>query len=308
MQVLKLPMIANKEAESQALEIEATSSKMKDYVQLIKFRLSFLVVFSATAMFLLGTTGPIDWMKLTMLVLGGFMVTGSSNAFNQIIEKDLDKLMTRTQKRPLPDNRMDVPEAMIFSLIMGIVGVFLLTYFINILCGILGLIALLSYTLIYTPLKKHTPFAVFVGAFPGAIPPMLGYVAATGKLDMIAFVVFAIQFIWQFPHFWAIAWVLDDDYKKAGFKMLPSPGGRNKASAFQALVYTISLIPLSLLPFFFNITGSISSIVIIAAGVFFMLKAIKLYQTLTIEAARALMFASFIYLPVVQIAMFLDKV
>lgn len=296
------------EIENQSIPMEISTSKVKDYVQLIKFRLSFLVVFSATAMFLLGSTGAIDWLKLTMLVLGGFMVTGSSNAFNQIIEKDLDKLMTRTQKRPLPDNRMEVNEAMIFSFIMGIVGVFLLTYFINIICGILGLIALLSYTLLYTPLKKHTPFAVFVGAFPGAIPPMLGWVAATGRLDVIAFILFSIQFIWQFPHFWAIAWVLDDDYKKAGFKMLPSLGGRNKASAFQALVYSISLIPLSLLPFFFHITGLISAIVIIIAGVFFMMKAIKLYQTLSIEAARALMFGSFIYLPVVQIAMFLDKI
>lgn len=236
------------------------------------------------------------------------MVTGSSNAFNQIIEKDLDKLMTRTQKRPLPDSRMEVNEALIFSFIMGIVGVFLLSYFINITCGVLGLIALISYTLLYTPLKKHTPFAVFVGAFPGAIPPMLGWVAATGRLDVIAFVLFSIQFIWQFPHFWAIAWVLHDDYKKAGFKMLPSLGGRNKSSAFQALVYCISLLPISLLPFFFHITGIISSIVILIAGIFFLSKALKLYKTLKVEDAKALMFASFIYLPVVQIAMFLDKI
>ena len=294
--------------ESQSIPMEATTSKVKDYVQLIKFRLSFLVVFSATATFLLASTGEINWLKLIMLILGGFMVTGSSNAFNQIIEKDLDKLMSRTHKRPLPDNRMHVNEAMVFSFIMGIIGVFLLFYFINPICGILGTFALLSYTLLYTPLKKQTPFAVFVGAFPGAIPPMLGWVAATGKLDVMAFVLFSIQFIWQFPHFWAIAWVLDDDYKKAGFKMLPSLGGRNKSSAFQALVYSITLIPLSLLPFFFHVTGIISSIVIIIAGVFFMMRAIKLYQTLTIESAKALMFGSFIYLPVIQIAMFLDKV
>jgi protoheme IX farnesyltransferase len=294
--------------EAQSIPIEASTSKVKDYVQLIKFRLSFLVVFSATATFLLGSSGEINWLKLAMLVIGGFMVTGSSNAFNQIIERDLDKLMSRTQKRPLPDNRMNINEAMIFSFIMGIAGVVLLYYFINPICAVLGLIALLSYTLVYTPLKKHTPFAVFVGAFPGAIPPMLGWVAATGRLDVIAFILFSIQFIWQFPHFWAIAWVLDDDYKKAGFKMLPSLGGRNKASAFQALVYCISLIPISLLPFFFHITGIISSIVIVIAGIFFLSKAMKLYNTLTVEDAKALMFASFIYLPVVQIAMFLDKV
>lgn len=295
--------------ESISEESEAiATSKVKDYIQLTKFRLSFLVVFSATATFLLGSSGVIDWRKLVMLVLGGFMVTGSSNAFNQIIEKDLDKLMSRTQKRPLPDNRMEVNEAFVFSLVMGIVGVFLLGYFVNITCGILGLLALLLYTLLYTPLKKHTPFAVFVGAFPGAIPPMLGWVAATGKLDVIAFALFFIQFIWQFPHFWAIAWVLDDDYKKAGFKMLPSLGGRDKSSAFQALVYTICLIPISLLPFFFHLTGIISSIVIIIAGVLFMMKAIKLYKTLDVKAAKELMFGSFIYLPVIQIAMFLDKI
>ncbi len=295
------------QAENQAIQIEASTSKVKDYVQLIKFRLSFLVVFSATACFLLGTNGTIYWFKLLMLVLGGFMVTGSSNAFNQIIEKDLDKLMSRTHKRPLPDNRMEVNEALIFSFIMGIVGVFILTYFINVISGVLGLIALISYTLLYTPLKKHTPFAVFVGAFPGAIPPMLGYIAATGKLNVIAFVVFSIQFIWQFPHFWAIAWVLDEDYKKAGFKMLPSLGGRNKASAFQALVYCISLLPISLLPYYFHITGLVSAFIILFVGVFFLTKAIKLYRTLSIEDGKALMFASFIYLPVVQIAMFLDK-
>jgi heme o synthase len=299
-------MIAEESISNESKAI--ASSKVKDYIQLIKFRLSFLVVFSATATFLLGSSGVIDWRKLVMLVLGGFMVTGSSNAFNQIIERDLDKLMSRTQKRPLPDNRMEVNEAFVFSLVMGIVGVFLLGYFVNITCGILGLLALLLYTLLYTPLKKHTPFAVFVGAFPGAIPPMLGWVAATGKLDVIAFALFFIQFIWQFPHFWAIAWVLDDDYKKAGFKMLPSLGGRDKSSAFQALVYTICLIPTSLLPFFFHITGIISSIVIIIAGVFFMMKALKLYKTLDVKAAKELMFGSFIYLPVIQIAMFLDKI
>jgi len=284
------------------------TSRITDYAQLTKMRLTLLVVFSAAMAYIMGSEGTFDWIKFTLLIAGGFLVTGSANAFNQVIEKDLDKLMDRTQTRPLPDKRMKSSEALVVAIIFGIAGLFILTYFMNFASGLLGLFALASYTVMYTPLKRVTPFAVFVGAFPGAIPPLLGYVAATNHFGTEAWVLFSIQFIWQFPHFWAIAWVLDDDYKKAGFELLPSKGGRDKSSAFQAFIYAFSLIPVGLMPYFFNITGVVSMLVITLAGIIFAVQAWRLYKECTLKAARQLMFGSFIYLPAVQISMVLDQI
>jgi heme o synthase len=286
------------------------TSKLRDYGQFIKLRLASLVVLSAAIGFVVGSHSGIDWTKMWLLILGGFLVTGSSNGFNQIIEKNLDKLMDRTQNRPLPQERMSINESVIIACLTGILGVAILWIFMNPLSGILGLLALILYTVVYTPLKRVTPFAVFIGAFPGAIPPLLGCVAATsgfGELKLEAWVLFVGQFMWQFPHFWAIAWVLDEDYKKAGFRMLPSLGGRDKSSAFQILVYTLFLLPISLLPVLFNMSGTFSAIVIAACGVFFSYQAYNLYKQCTIEAARKLMFGSFIYLPVVQLAVMIGK-
>ncbi len=287
----------------------SSMSKIRDYAQFIKLRLASLVVLSAAIGFVIGSS-EVDWTKMLLLILGGFLVTGSSNGFNQILERDLDKLMTRTQNRPLPQNRMSVNEATIVAAATGIIGVTILAVFINPLSGILGLLALILYTFVYTPLKLKTPFAVFVGAFPGAIPPLLGHVASTegfGSIEFAAWLLFATQFIWQFPHFWAIAWVLDDDYKKAGFQMLPSNGGRDKSSAFQVLVYTLFLYPISLFPVMFHMAGPITAIIISFCSLFFLWQAYKLYRDLTIEAARQLMFGSFIYLPVVQLAVMIGK-
>jgi protoheme IX farnesyltransferase len=207
-------------------------SKFSDIVQFTKFRLASLVVLSAALCYLFGAK-EINSDSLVMLIIGGFFVTAASNGFNQIIEKDLDKLMNRTSNRPLPDGRMSLTEAYIISITFGVVGLAILYIWLGLACFLLGLFALASYTFIYTPLKQKTPFAVFVGAFPGAIPPLLGYVAATGRFDIAAWLVFGIQFLWQFPHFWAIAWVLDDDYKKAGFKMLPSKKEEIKTRLFK---------------------------------------------------------------------------
>ncbi len=283
-------------------------ARLTDFAQLTKMRLAFLVVFSAAMAYLIGTNGNPDWIKLLLLVTGGFLVTGSANAFNQVIEKDLDKLMDRTLSRPLPDARMKTREAILIAAACGITGLFILTRYMNLASGILGLFALVSYTLMYTPLKRVTPFAVFVGAFPGAIPPLLGYVAATNTFATEAWLLFSIQFLWQFPHFWAIAWVMDDDYRKAGFELLPSKGGRDKSSAFQTFVYTFSLIPLGMLPWFFNLSGTISMITLVIAGMFFTYQAWRLYKECSVTRARQLMFGSFIYLPVVQIAMVLDQI
>ena len=306
--VLQFQIVSAEETYSLEKEVH-TTSKLADYIQLAKLRLSSLVVFSAAISYIT-VVDQIDWIRLLWLVLGGFLVTASSNAFNQIIERETDKLMSRTANRPLPQNRMSVNEALFVAIAFGISGASILFLFINFLSGVLGLLALVLYALVYTPLKKKTPFAVFVGAFPGAIPPLLGCVAATSGIGSFTFqgwILFFIQFIWQFPHFWAIAWVLDEDYQKAGFKMLPSPGGRDKRSAFQILVYTLFLLPISLTPVFFGMSGTISAIIITACGLLFVYQAQKVFNQLTVQYAKNLMFGSFVYLPVVQLAIMIGK-
>lgn len=285
------------------------ASKIADYAQFTKLRLASLVVFSAAISYIT-VTPHTDWSKVVWLVLGGFLITASSNGFNQVIERDTDKLMTRTANRPLPCERMSVSEGIIVASVLGICGASILFTMINFLSGLLGILAMALYTLAYTPLKRKTPFAVFVGAFPGAIPPLLGCVAATegiGAFTLQGWILFFIQFIWQFPHFWAIAWVMDDDYKKAGFKMLPSHGGRNKSSAFQILIYTLFLWPISLMPVFFGMAGTTSAIIITACGLLFIYQAQKVFNQLTVKYAQNLMFGSFIYLPIVQLAIMIGK-
>ena len=283
------------------------SSTISDYIQLSKFRLSFLVVFSAALAFVMGSEDGVDWGKLVLLVAGGFLVTGASNAFNQIIEKDLDKLMDRTRSRPLADNRMKPVAAIIAAVLMGVTGLLILTIFMNPASGLLGFIALVSYAWMYTPLKRVTPFAVFVGAFPGAIPPLLGWVAATGTFSAGGWMLFALQFLWQFPHFWAIAWVMDDDYRKAGFELLPSKGGRDKSSALQAFIYAFSLIPLCIMLALFQFTSYYAAAVTVLCSIFFAMQAYRLYKECSMETARKLMFGSFVYLPVVMIVILIDK-
>ena len=284
-----------------------TKLSIRDIAAFCKLRLATLVVMSAAFCFVLASD-VIDYGKLTLLIIGGFLVTASSNGYNQIIERNLDKLMTRTQNRPLPSGRMSLNQAYFIASTLGLLGIIILWVFINPLSGILGTLALILYTFVYTPLKQKTPLAVFIGAFPGAIPPMLGYVAVSGEMSMAAVIVFSVQFMWQFPHFWAIAWVLDDDYKKAGFYLLPSRGGRDKSSAFQVLIYTLCLLPVSLMPIVFNISGSVAAIIIILCGIGFIVQAIKLYRLCDVKSAQQLMFGSFFYLPLVQIALMIDKI
>ncbi len=282
-------------------------AKVSDFGQLVKLRLTLLVLFSAVAGYILGANVFL-WTDLFFLMVGGFLVTGSSNAFNQIIEKETDKLMDRTANRPLPSGRMMVSEAFVFAALMGITGVIILWFFLNPLSGLLGSLALLIYVAIYTPLKKISPIAVFVGAFPGAIPPLLGWVAATGKFGVEPGVLFAIQFIWQFIHFWALAWKLDGDYKKAGFRLLPSAGGKNKSTAFQILVYSCFLVPAGLLPLMFNISGYVSAVISILAGGLVIVKAVKFYFSCDDKDALKLMIAAYLYLPVILLAYVFDKV
>jgi protoheme IX farnesyltransferase len=284
-----------------------SGQKLKAYFQLLKFRLSFTIAFSCAIGFILGQT-TFGWLPVAIVMLGALLVTGSANIINQIIEKDLDKLMKRTAKRPLPTGVLTPKEAGIYGFILGLAGVLLLGWYFNPLCAALSLLSLILYGFIYTPMKRISPICVFIGAIPGALPPLLGWVAATGSLDQQAIVLFAIQFFWQFPHFWAIAWVLDDDYKKAGYKMLPFAGSKNLKTAFQIMIYTLMLLPLSLLPMQFGMTGSTSAIVALVCGVLFLMQTLYLMQTCTKKAAMNIMFGSFLYLPIVQIAFVLDKI
>jgi protoheme IX farnesyltransferase len=285
----------------------ATSNRLKEYVQLTKPRLSALVVFSAATGFVIATSGEFEMATLLWLMLGGYLVTGASNGINQVIEKDLDKLMERTMNRPVPSGRLSAQSAFIASLLMGVIGVSILWIKMNALCGVLSLLSMILYTVIYTPAKRVTPFAVLIGAFPGAFPPMLGWIAARNTIGMEAVLLYAVQFIWQFPHFWSIAWILHDDYLRAGFRMLPSAGGRNSSSAFQTLVYTACLIPMSFLPQAFHIAGWVTTISLLVCGGIFTWQSIGLYRTLEMKAAHRLMFGSFLYLPAVQLSWMIEK-
>ncbi|HNT50580.1 MAG TPA: heme o synthase [Cyclobacteriaceae bacterium] len=282
--------------------------KIRAFVELLKVRLSLLVAFSCAFGYGLATRGNMDWQVLIMLTMGGFLLSGASVSINQILEKDLDGLMSRTQNRPLPTARLSVSEATFFTLICLVASLIILWIYTNPLTVVLSIISMLLYSFVYTPLKQVGPVAVFVGAIPGALPPLLGWTAATGSISYEAIIIFGIQFIWQFPHFWAIAWVADDDYKKAGFKLLPSGGGKNLNTAIQIMVYTLFLIPLGLLPATFGITGIYSAVVATLCGAAFFAQTFSLMKTGSRQSALRIMFGSFIYLPVVQIAYLLDKV
>jgi protoheme IX farnesyltransferase len=282
-------------------------AKARAYWELLKFRLSFLVAFSCAFGYVLGAS-DVNRITLSMLFLGGFLLSGSSVIINQIIEKDLDRLMTRTMNRPLPTYRVSVNEAAMVAVGCLFFGVSILLLYTNILTTILSVVSMVLYGFVYTPLKRVGPIAVFVGAIPGALPPLLGWVAATGGITHEALIIFGIQFIWQFPHFWAIAWVSDDDYKKAGFKLLPSGGKKDLHTAMQIMIYTMFLIPLGLLPATFGITGLNSAIIVTVCGVLFFAQTFSLMRSGDRKSALKIMFGSFLYLPIVQIAYLLDKV
>jgi heme o synthase len=299
-------MITTK-VESIKLNQSVWMQKAKLYFALLKFRLSFLVSFSAGFGFLLGTTGAIDWLKFFALGLGGFLITGSSVIINQILEKEFDRLMRRTQNRPLPADKLTVNECITFGFLVGLAGFTILLIFTNFFTAVLALFSLFLYGFIYTPLKRVGPIAVIVGAIPGALPPMLGWVAATGQISFEAFVIFTIQFVWQFPHFWAIAWVADEDYQRAGFKLLPSSEGKSLNSAIQIQLCTLFLIPVGLIPYQLGMTGWVSAMIVTLAGVLFLIPATQLLWKQDRKTALQIMFSSFIYLPVVQISFLMDK-
>ena len=281
---------------------------ISDFKKLIKLRLTFLVVFSASISFLVAKENwaSINWKNWIILIVGGFLVTGAANGFNEIIEKDLDKLMTRTADRPLPSGKMTNGQALVLSLVMGIFGTYLLGS-LNLTTGLLSVFSILFYAFIYTPLKRVGTIAVFMGAIPGALPPLIGYVAAHGKIDTLALILFAIQFVWQFPHFWAIAWVLDDDYKKAGFRLLPT-AKRDRTSAIITLLFTLLLLPVSLLPTIYGFGGVVIAGVSIFCSLVFIYQAFMLALNMDIKSAKNLMYGSFLYLPIVQVVLLFDLI
>jgi heme o synthase len=293
--------------QAEPFALISTSDKLRQYTALLKLRLSSLVVFSGGIGFALAAPAPLDWAKFWLLCLGSLLVTGAANAFNQVLERETDKLMKRTAARPLPTARLQVSEALWFAAGLVLVGSLILAFGVNLLAAVLALISLVFYAFIYTPLKTRSSVAVFVGAIPGAMPPLIGWAAQTGEVGLEAWVLFAGQFIWQFPHFWAIAWVADDDYRNAGIRLLPSNGERDFSSAFTIMSYTLFLLPIGLLPFQFGMAGLVSGLIATGAGFIFFAQSLYLLKNQTIKAAKGLMFGSFLYLPVVQIAYLVDK-
>ncbi len=282
-------------------------SKLKAVFELFKFRLSALVAFSGAFGYYLGIQTSLNSNHLILFTLAAFCLTAASVTVNQIIERDLDAIMTRTMARPIPTHRISIKEASVIAAVLAMVAIGILALYFNMRSALLAALSFVLYSFVYTPLKRVGPIAVFVGAIPGAFPPMIGWLAATGNFGLEPGILFAIQFFWQFPHFWALAWVGDDDYRKAGFKMLPNNGKKDLQTAVTIMIYTLFLVPLGFVPYLLGMTGFTSAIVAVTCGILFLCQTFYLMKTIDRKAALLLMFGSFIYLPVVQIAFLLDK-
>lgn len=288
------------------------NSKVKDYLQLIKPSLSIMVVFTAVISFLLvpeiETKYSNPWVMSILIFIGGMLVTGSANAINQVTERDTDALMKRTSVRPVAAGRMNVGEGWAFAIITGVVGVFILGYFFNWLSAGLAAFSLFLYAFIYTPLKKVSAISVLVGAFPGALPCLIGWAAGANELSVGGWVLFAILFLWQFPHFWAIAWVAHGDYSRAGFKLLPKEEGPTKGTALQTIVYSLLLVPVGFLPYYIGMSGTVSLVIVTLMNLFLVFQCVRLYRENDAKAARRVMFSSYLHLPVVLLALLSDKI
>jgi heme o synthase len=283
------------------------AGKLQDYKLLIKFNLSFMVVFSALISYLLAPkVKEYDWAAIGLFFIGGMLVTGSANAINQIVEKDTDALMKRTAGRPVAAGRMSTEEAWTFAVLAGVGGVLILSHF-NWLTAGLAAFSLFLYAFIYTPLKKVSAVSVLVGAVPGSLPCLIGWAAGNDDLSAGGWILFAIQFFWQFPHFWAIAWIAHKDYAAAGFKLLPSTEGPTKYSAIQSVIYSLLLLPVGVLPWLTGMCGPAGAIVVLVANLFMVGQCVRLYREMTVKAARRVMFSSYIYLPVVLLSLLATK-
>ena len=275
----------------------------------MKFTLSFTVVFTCVICYMLAPkVMTYDWPMILLLTFAGLCITGSANAINQAVEKDTDALMKRTANRPVASGRMSQQTAYTFATITGILGVAIMWKYFNFSSALLSAFSLFLYAFIYTPLKKINSIAVLVGAFPGALPCLIGWVAGNDDFAYAGLALFLIQFIWQFPHFWAIAWVTHADYSRVGFKLLPAKEGPTRFTALQCIMYAVLMIPIGLLPYYLNLTGQISMWVLLVANIFMVVQCVRLYQNMGVPAARRVMFSSYIYLPVVYLALLADKI
>ena len=284
------------------------AAKVKDYMLLIKFTLSFTVVFSCVICYLLAPkVVEYDWYMILLLFLAGMLITGSANAINQAVEKDTDAMMKRTSKRPVANGNMSQNEAYTFALIAGLVGVGMMWYYFNFSSALVSAFSLFLYAFIYTPLKKINSIAVLIGALPGALPCLIGWVAGNDDFALGGWVLFGMQFLWQFPHFWAIAWVAHADYTKAGFKLLPADKGPTKFTAIQTIMYSFLMIPIGMVPYFIGLTGITSLWIVLVCNLFMVFQSARLYKEMDVKAARRVMFSSYIYLPIVLLAMLADK-
>lgn len=286
----------------------AIASRVKDYFMMMKFTLTFLVVFSCVVAYLLVPGVGFDLIKVLLLFAGGILVSGSANIINQILEKETDKLMARTAVRPIPAGRLSVSEASIVALVTGLGGLAILGFCFNWLAAGVSLASLVLYGFVYTPWKKWNSLAVLVGAIPGALPPLIGWAAGANNLSEGGWVLFVIQFLWQFPHFWAIAWVAHTDYTRAGFKLMPTDRGPGKMIALQSAMYAMLLIPAGVAPYLLKMTGPYSAVIAILIGGFYLYRAIELYRKCDVPSARKLMFGSYIYLAVILLGLLFDKV
>lgn len=253
-----------------------------------------------------------NWKMILLLFVAGMLIAGSANTINQAVEKDTDAMMKRTAGRPVASGRMSVSEAYTFAFFTGLIGVVIMYYFFNLESALISAFSLFLYAFVYTPLKKVNSIAVLVGAFPGALPCLIGWVAGFPESAAInwtgGLILFGIQFLWQFPHFWAIAWVAHNDYSKAGFKLLPSDKGPTKFTALQALIYAVMMVPVGMLPYYFNISGQVSLFVLLACNIFMIAQCGRLYFEMNVKAARRVMFSSYIYLPIVLLALLANKI
>ena len=290
------------------------AARAKDYNQLLKPNLSGMVVFSSVIGYLMAPNVHFIWndmgvwRQIITLFLGGMLVTGGANTINQILEHESDSLMKRTRTRPLPEGRMSRTEAWIFAAFTGVGGALLLAYYFNPLAGGLSFFSLLLYAFAYTPMKKVHPVAVLIGAVPGALPPLIGWVAATGSLSMGGWVLFTLQFFWQFPHFWAIAWVAFDDYSRAGIRMLPTREKETRFTGIQCMLYSLVLIPMAMVPHAIGLTGNIGMWICVLCGMMYFAASVVFYVRNDHKSARRVMFASFIYLPTILLALVIDKI
>ncbi len=285
------------------------ASKLRDYLMLFKPALNVMVVFSAVISYLLAPkVVEYDVVMIVLFFIGGFLVVGSANTINQVVEKDTDAKMLRTAKRPVASGRMSESEGWTVAFVTGAAGIFILGYFFNWLSAGISLFSLFLYAFVYTPLKKVNSVSVLVGAVPGALPCLIGWVAGNDQLSAGGWVMFAIQFVWQFPHFWAIAWLAHKDYSNAGFRLLPSVQGPSKYSAIQSIIYSLLLIPVGLLPYITGVSGMVSLVIVLLANLYMVWQSVRLFREMEPAAARRVMFSSYIYLPVVLLALLMDKV